>query len=208
MGTLTYTTLGGIVAAAPNVASDVTTAFTQAQTSINNVQDDQYINKNNQVWRTVMQTTPPTRGGQTANTYWVATNGSLISSGGTTTDGTPAFAPSVAGDYAVTGKTTTYRLSVNMACNATTCGTTITFGVYPVTTCSGGSANVLGYTLGSVVAGSTVAHTGTANSIVQSTSSTFTLGTSSAYVIAYAVAGTTSAAHTSQCTALLQMSHV
>lgn len=44
MADLAYTTLGGIVAGAPNVASDVTTAFTQAQTSINNVDAEQLTN--------------------------------------------------------------------------------------------------------------------------------------------------------------------
>lgn len=37
MATLTYTTLGGITAGAPNTASDVTTAFTQAQAAINTI---------------------------------------------------------------------------------------------------------------------------------------------------------------------------
>lgn len=44
MADLAYTTLGGIVAGAPNTASDVTTAFTQAQTSINNVDAEQFTN--------------------------------------------------------------------------------------------------------------------------------------------------------------------
>lgn len=42
MADLAYTTLGGIIAGAPNTASDVTTAFTQAQTSINNVDAEQF----------------------------------------------------------------------------------------------------------------------------------------------------------------------
>jgi len=212
MAVLSYTTLGGILAGAPNVASDVTTAFTQAQTSINNVQDDQYVNKNNQVWRAVLQTPCYIGGGLTAGTYWIpgsgATTNPVASGVSVSGNGAVAFIPATAADYAVTGKTTTYRLSTLMSSGATTLGTTATFGVYPVTALTNTGVGQLGWTLGAVVAGSTAAQTSTASSMTQVTSSTFTLSSSTNYVIGVAIAGTVSAMHVSASTLILQMSHV
>lgn len=49
MAILSYTTLGGITAGAANTASDVTTAFTQAQTAINSVDKEQLSTANAQL---------------------------------------------------------------------------------------------------------------------------------------------------------------
>lgn len=83
MATLTYTTLGGITAGAPNTASDVTTAFTQAQTAINTI-DAAQLNTNSVT--TAKITDANVTAAKLDNTlaaYTGVNNGSLVARGKT-----------------------------------------------------------------------------------------------------------------------------
>jgi hypothetical protein len=210
LATLTYTTLGGIVAGAPNTASDVTTAFTQAQTSINNVEDTQYTNQNNSVWKTYGAISGTIYGNYAAATYWFSLSGSPIASASSDGNGAHGFMPQAA-DLAVSGKTTTFRVNAVVATNASGPATTLTFGVHPVTAQAAGGG-VISYTLGAAVAGSTAAFASpSASGCTQSSSTGFTiaaLGSSTQYMFGVVLAGTTNASSCTQATLSLQVRHV
>lgn len=212
MATLTYTTLGGITAGAPNVASDVTTAFTQAQTAINSVDDTQYTNQNNSVWKTVGAQSLTVGSGVVAGTYWssIQSGSTIVASGGTNALGPVGFMLQAA-DFAVTGKTTTLRVNAHLVVNATGPGTTLTFGLHPVSAVGGG-AGLVSYTLGAAVAGSTIAFASpSASTGTQGSSAGFAisaLGASTTYVFGCVLSGTTAANSVTPTSLSLQMRHV
>jgi hypothetical protein len=220
MAVLSYTTLGGIVAAAPNVASDVTTAFTQAQTSINNVESAQIVNgtigdaklasPNNTVWREVGTTVADIAPGYTAATYWITGYGTPVSSGTAFAGGARGYMPQSA-DYAVSGKTTTFRLNTTLAVSGTAPGVTLTFGLHPVTATAGSGGNI-SYTIGAAVAGSTTAFASPSSGTqTRSASSGFAISaltSTTLYVIGCVLSGTVAANSLPSATCMLQVSHV
>lgn len=117
-----------------------------------------------------------------AGSYALPSPLSFVTSGATSTGVLPVTRLLAAqGDIA--GTTTNYRLNTQVCTNGSTPGTmTFIFGLYPVTV--GGAADTLTFTLGTVVAGSTVTHTNPAiNNILPVTGSVFTPAVSGTYCL-------------------------
>lgn len=152
----------------PNSSEEpkIATALTQLVGQVN-LEDDQQVGTDG-VWRTVMA--DGASGASSAGTNFFA-NGAAVLSG---TGGTqiPRLLIPNASDYTVVNRTTKLRVQASIAPNAAPSGTTITFGLYPVTSLTGTTANVV-YTLGSVVAGSTVTLTIGSGSWARSASGAF-----------------------------------
>lgn len=153
MATLTYTTVSNIVNGNVNNASDVSTAFTQVQASVNSVADSQIASPNNLVPRTIATAPFIVNSAFTAGNYsfQLAQGGLLIASGGL---GAPYTVPLDTTSYAVTGKTTQLIVRVSLLVSVGP-SITFTFGLYPITSV-GGTTNAV-VTLGTVTTGSTIA---------------------------------------------------
>lgn len=112
-----------------------------------------------------------------------------------------------ASEYAVTGKTTKLLVKAILSSNATALGTTVTFGLYPVTVA--GTADVVNVTAGTVTASSTVAlATPSASTVTTGTSGDFTLPSDGAYALGYVLTGSPAANHASLLTAQLCVRNV
>lgn len=85
-------------------------------------------------------------------------------------------------DYAITGKTTYFRLRSQFNTNATSPAITATTGLYPVST-PGGGAGLNSLAIGTVISGSTVAKALTANNLVEGNSGDFTISSAGFYGI-------------------------
>ena len=98
-------------------------------------------------------------------------------------------------DYAVTSLNTRFRIVVTTVTNATAPGVTFTYGLYPVSASAGG-ASLLNVTLGTVVAGSTVARaTPSASTQNIDASADFALSSTGVYALGFVTSGATSAAN-------------
>lgn len=107
-------------------------------------------------------------------------------------------------DYTVGTRTTKYRLRVAYSTNGTQSGQTTTFGLYPVSSISGGIV-----TLGAVTAGSTVAFANPAiNTLGQGNSGDFTAPTAGYYALGFAAGAAWTAAAEAAVSVRLQMRQV
>jgi hypothetical protein len=107
-------------------------------------------------------------------------------------------------DYAITGRTTKYRLRVTYVTNGTQSGQTATVGLYPVSSVSGAGA-----TLGVVTAGSTVAFANPAiNTLSQGNSGDFTAPAAGYFAIGVATSGAFAASSQASVTVQLQVRQV
>lgn len=97
-------------------------------------------------------------------------------------------------DYLANTRTTKLRVVVSAQVNSTGPAQTLTVGLYPITSPTGGSSGVVGVTLGTVTSGSTVAFASpSANSQNHGNSGDFTFPAAGYYGIAVVVGGTTGA---------------
>lgn len=111
-------------------------------------------------------------------------------------------------DYAISGKTTKLRVRAGMSTNATSPAITVTAGLYPIST-PGGGAGVGGFTIGTVVTGSTVARALTAsNSLDGSNSGDFTPPSAGWYALGVVGSGTQAANSWIGVNLQLQVRHV
>lgn len=110
-------------------------------------------------------------------------------------------------DYSVSGLTAKLRVRGVVFTNGTAPGITFTFGLYPITT--GGGANALVLTTGTVVASSTAAVvTPSLNSVSTAVSSDISVPSAGAYALAVAFSGTTAASSVGLAHARLEVRHV
>jgi len=138
------------------------------------------------------------------NNFWVANNGQLSASGTSIAAGAQQFRLNSA-DFAQLGKTSRMRINAVCDINPTQAGVTFTVGLYPITGVGGGAA-IIGYTLGAVVAGSTIAFANPAiNTQTAGTSGLFTMPADGFYLIGVQVSGTTAANSLSSISAQLEV---
>jgi hypothetical protein len=97
-------------------------------------------------------------------------------------------------DYAAAPRTTYFNISASCAVNATAPAATFTIGLYPVTAVAG-ATGVIGATLGTVVAGSTIAFpTPALSTLSNGTSGDFAAPAAGYYALGVVVSATTAAA--------------
>jgi hypothetical protein len=167
------------------------------------IADAKLASPNNSTYKTVFRTWGRISQSTSAGTILLPGYNSNLISGVDTGGGCNAF-DLVASEYAVGGLTSKLRLKVQLHTNATAPGTMIfTAGLYPFTVAGG--TNLMGYTVGTVVSGSTVVFTDPAASTDQSgNSGDFTLPSDDRYVVAVVTNATTAAASNVFITASLQ----
>jgi hypothetical protein len=139
------------------------------------VTDAKLASANNSVYRLVFSAETAIGADAGAGKYIMApagnvTSGSNLAAANLDRDMPPVFEFDDA-DYTVSGLTQKLRLRAQVLANATAPAITFTFGLYPVTVAGG--ADVLAFTIGTVVTGSTVA-------IASPSASTATRGTPTA----------------------------
>jgi hypothetical protein len=186
MTTLSYSHT--LVAGTPENVNDVQDMFNDVKTLVNGNLDATNLATSAKpsnlmgVYRTVEASEFFVASGSAATCYF-AVAGGLISSGSTVAgSNVPQFIGVDEVPYKVTGLTVKMRLRVAFVTNAVAPTGTFTFGLYPVTT-AGGAGN-LTTTLGTVVSGSTVAHTApAASSQFLDAGSDFTPPTAGVYVL-------------------------
>lgn len=163
-------------------------------------------------YRTIQQISAIVTFGIAASTRFAYNNGSTGTA--TITSGTALSTTESAimlyldpADYALSGLTTKFRLSCALATNATAPAITFTFGLYPVTVA--GATNTLAVTLGTVVAGSTVAMvTPSASTVTPAVGTDFTPPAAGAYALGVVFSGAIAANATSTMLFSLQYHHV
>jgi hypothetical protein len=188
---------------ASKIATDAVTAIKIPNASVT---DAKLASPNNAVWRNLGQATAILGGGAGNATYVLGPNGILASgTSGTTPMLVIPFNPTV---YAVAGKTTTMRLLTNVTANGTVSVVTITFGLYPISS-AGGNVGSVSYTLGTVVAGSTVAYVNPAiNTHVANASGDFAAPANGNYMLGFTTSATLAANATYGLQVFLQIKHV
>jgi hypothetical protein len=152
-------------------------------------------------WRTLLHSPSVCAAGVTAATYFVI-HGGLAA---TATGGTVPLYYIDDADYTVSGKTTVMRVKAAAMTNGASPAVTFTFGLYPVTS-GGGGAGSLTYTVGTVVASSTVALTPTGTTQAQGTGE-FSVPADGYYALGVVVSGTAAANSYTDMTAVLQVKH-
>lgn len=204
MAHVTFTTRASLVAGNPENIGDVTDCLDKLLVGVN-AGDDAHVATDG-VWRPFMSDVTLFNGLVSGSTYFVA-NGAVGLSGTTGTAIPRMLSPEIIADYAVAGRTTKLRVQATILVNGSPAGTTITFGLYPVTAATGSGSNVI-YTLGTVVSGSTATPVIVAGGGDRQASTAFDLSALSAlstYVLGFTVAGTTTGVHAY---AELQMRHI
>jgi hypothetical protein len=188
---------------------------TGANVATATIADTNLASPNNSVYRTLL--TAQTTIGQDAVAgtylflpgYHTATNYTSSPSGvgdliGSAT--TMAILQLVAADYTVAGKSTKLRVRAQVSVNSTAPAITFTTGLYPVTVA--GAADILIPTLGTVVAGTTVAIASPPLDTITSGASTdATFPTDGAFAFGVVTSGTIANNSAVQVSAQLQMRH-
>lgn len=152
------------------------------------VEDAALVSPNNSAYRTLASGFAVVSGGISAATWWPTI-------GGTIAPGVSAevqMVPIVAAALAVAGKSTRLRMSIALACNATAIGgaATAKFGLYPISSVSGGAAAVIPVA-GTVVSGSQVTvDTAWSQGSAAAAGADFALPADGGYGIGLAVTGT------------------
>lgn len=124
-----------------------------------------------------------------ANTFYMDSAGTLRVNSALTGNA-PVVFHLIAADYAVAGKTSKLSMRASCIVNGFGPAMTLTTGLYPVTAITSGS-NVMGVTLGTVVAGSTVAFASpSASSINVGVSGDFNFPSDGLYAIGLVTSGT------------------
>jgi hypothetical protein len=109
-----------------------------------------------------------------------------------------------AADFAVSSKTAKLRVVGVFASNATALGTSLTIGLYPVT--SAGAADVFTLTLGTVTSGSTSAiTTPSASTVGVYTGTDFSLPSDGGYTLGFAAAAAAANNHIGNLSLMLQV---
>lgn len=160
------------VAGQPNNASDVITPLNEIKAYVNGddwVTDDHLESPNNSAYKSVALGTLSVAG-TGVGTYY-ATNGGLQGPGAGALGlvAMPYLWRYTSGDFAVSSKTTKFRVKLSVAVGNTSPSTVaLTAGLYPISVTAGQ------WTLGTVVTGSTAASSGlTTNNVFGFTSSDF-----------------------------------
>ena len=119
--------------------------------------DTDLASPNNSAYKTIYRAGTYIGLDATAATYIMGGGTSNVASGADIFGAAryPTLLPFDDADYVVASKTAKLQIRVVVACNATAPAITFTVGLYPVTT--GGGADALTMTLGTVVTGSTIA---------------------------------------------------
>lgn len=146
-------------------------------------------------------------GGVGAATRLMPASGTTVSGATATTTVIPVFRL-VAADLALTGVTAKLRVLFELLANATAPAATFTAGLYPLASVAG-AANLLAYTVGTVISGSTAAiATPSASSVNTANSGVFSLPADGAYIFAVANDATTAASAEVHMTTRLEVSYV
>jgi hypothetical protein len=157
-------------------------------------------------WRTIAFGTGFLIAATVAGVYALTTNGSGIVSGGSWSTAQPFFHVDPA-DYAITGRTTQFRIKGSAYVNATAPAANFTFGLYPIGTLAGG-AGVVTSTLATVQAGSTATVTApVASSANLANSGGFTI-TAGHFYVGVALSATIAASSQNAIRVDLQVHHV
>lgn len=177
------------------------------------VTDAKLASPNNAAYKTILEASAveKTAGAFGAGTYSLGTGIALDDS--SPTDlllagvGPAAVKYFVAADYAVAGLTTKLRVRAQVSSNATASAITFTYGLYPVT--FSGGAGVLNVTLGTVVAGTTVAIASpAASTVVSGVSTDATIPADGLYCLGVATSGSPASNHAALLSAELQVRNV
>lgn len=154
------------------------------------------------IWRVLLNESAIIPGGTAAATGAPA-DGNFLGVGGTT--GVAPMPLLQAADYAVPGRTTTIRIDLTLAVNATAPAANFTAALAPVTAVAGG-AGVLAYTLGSPVTTATV-NTPGASSRSHQESAVVALPSDGYYILTLTTSATTAANSRVGATVRLLMRH-
>lgn len=182
---LTYTTgsPANLTAGVTANMTDISGPFADIKTFLTDgsgaVGDTILASPSNPVWRTVI-TTDGIIASLTTTAVMFAGNNLIASGAGTSFSFKGLWVPQST-DLAVTGKTTRLRLRVAWSTNTVAPAITLTWGLYPISAV-GGAAGSLSYTLGTVVAGSTVA-------VATPIASTANVGTSAGFDVSAVTSG-------------------
>lgn len=149
--TANYVNGSGWVNAARLAGNSVTTDKLVALS----VTDDKLASPNNSAYKTIATGVASGGGAGTSNPYMFTVTGGLVVTGQPVASSFPLIWRFAADEYAVPGKTTKFRVKMNVSVGATSPSTVVlTAGIYPITVTSGN------YVLGTVVTGSTAASSG------------------------------------------------
>lgn len=144
--------------------------------------------------------------GAAAATRIIPASGGTAALTGTTT--VAAILRLVAADLAIAGVTPKLRVAVELLTNATAPAASFTIGFYPLASVAGGT-NLLAYTLGAVIAGSTVAiGTPAASTISTGNSTVISLPADGPYLLGVVNDATTAANSEVHVTARLELIYV
>jgi hypothetical protein len=139
-------------------------------------------------WRNVMWGVGFLTAAQVAAVYGFGHTSGVVSGGSWSS--TLPFEHIDPADFAITGRTTQFRIKASLYTNATAPAANFTFGLYPLGTLGGG-AGAITSTLGAVVSGTTGVFTApTASSPFFASSSGFTLASAGHYYLGVATSAT------------------
>lgn len=152
------------------------------------VKDEDLLSPNNSTYRQLLRTTGTLVNDATAGGYMIGSEKAWASGSASSELSFPYIYFDDA-DYKVEGKTQKLRIRAQVASNATKATIKFTFGLYPFTVA--GAADNLTLTLGTVVAGSTVAiNEPAASSITSGVGSDFEVPVDGAYLLGVETSGT------------------
>lgn len=202
MGTLTYSHT--LVAGTNENVNDVQDMFNDARTVINGNIDGANAPALVSNVRTHHVSTLQITQSLAAGTYFVNQLGTLKATA-VDSGGAAVMFSIIAADLTMTGLTPKMRLRTTMATNATAPGINFTMGLYPVSSVAGASGNQL-VTLGTVVAGSTIARNApTASTLFADVTSDFSLPSDGPYIFGVVTSGANALNSTTGITFQLQV---
>lgn len=157
-------------------------------------------------YRTIAQAQGQALGAINAGTYLLVGASLVLSGQGSNTFNLPFRL--AAADFAIPGRTTKLRLRAQAFANGTASGITFTVGLYPVSSVGGGS-NLVAFTLGSVIAGSTVPFASPGvNSENEGNSGDFNFPSDDNYLLGVVLSGSLPVSSSVVLAAQLQVRHV
>lgn len=170
-------------------SAEVNSNFTTIQTWADAIPDGDLTSPNNSTYKTILSGGAIVEADLFAADTYIPTESSTFARSATATDaGPPAAVYFDDADYVVAGLTQKLRVRMLIFTNATAPAISFTGGFYPITVAGG--ADDLNYTVGTVIAGSTVLlTTPSASSVTQGNSGDFTIPADGAHCLAVAVSG-------------------
>lgn len=208
MPLLTYTNDFAALIGQPEDWNKAQTSFNEIRAILNALDDSNFVAGSGfyTMYRTLTEAQSRSPSAATVGDYLFTQTGVAIIETGVVVGPHSFYVASA--DYAITGRTPKLRVRAQCHTNATAPAITLTVGLYPITASAGGSdQNVI--TLGSVVAGSTVAFASPgASASNQGNSGDFSLPADGHYALGVALSGTQATNASVSLAAQLQLHYV